>query len=418
MTTGTQENSIDNQPRRQLHVMRRIVIISLIILIGVLAARYLIKTKPKVSKRPPERTAALVSVVPLQPVSEVLRMKAMGTVVPSREIVLKTPVGGEIIALHENFTPGGLIAAGESILQIDPRDYELALKQKERALSDAEYAYKLEQGRQDVARREWDLLYGDNSPGETESALALRKPHLEKVRFDIKAARAELELARLNLARTRVKAPFNGMILNKYVDRGAFVAPQEKLADLVGTDVYWVQVSLPLSNLHWLEIPKNGEASGSPVRIFYRGENVRQGRVIRLLGDLTREGRMARLLVAVPDPFALETGNPERLPLIIGEYVRVEIEGETLHDVFRIPRTALHNDAEIWLATEDGKLAVRPVETVWREEDHVLVRDGVQAGDSLIVSNLAVPIDGMTIRIDRGSGLTGESDQDTSGLSE
>ena len=94
----------------------------------------------------------------------------------------------------------------------------------------------------------------------------------------------------------------------------------------------------------------------------------------------------------------------ELQPLILGEYVRVEIEGEELHEVFRIPRTALRNDREIWVAAGDGRLAIRPVEIIWRDEMQVLVRDGLQVGDLLIVSNLAVPVDGMAVRVDQGTG--------------
>lgn len=401
MTTGNQGNSGESQVKRPLYILRRIVIITVIIVIGIVVAWQLIKTKPRVSKRPAERTAPLVTVVPLHPQSQVVRITAMGTVIPSREIVLKTPVGGEIISLDENFSPGGFLDEGATILQIDPWDYELAVQQKQRALSDAVYSKKLEQGRQDVAQREWDLLYGANGTKETESDLALRRPHLEKVQADIKAARAEVELAQLNLSRTRVAAPFNGLVLNKYVDKGAFVAPQEKLADLVGTDEYWVQVSLLPDRLQWVKIPKADNETGSLARIFYRQNSEREGQVIRLLGDLTREGRMARLLISVPDPLGLFAKEGERQPLIIGEYVRVEIEGEELHDVFSIPRTALRNDREIWVATGEGKLAIHPVEIIWRDKTHVLVRDGLQDGDLLITSNLAVPVDGMAVRVDR-----------------
>jgi RND family efflux transporter MFP subunit len=401
MTIDNQGNSGETQVKRPLYILRRIIIIVVIIVIGCVVAWYLVETKPKISKRPAERIAPLVTVIPLHSQSQVVRIKAMGTVIPSREIVLKTPVGGEIILLDENFTAGGLLKEGASILQIDPRDYELALQQKQRVLSDTEYASKLEQGRQDVAQREWDLLYGENGIKETESDLALRKPHLAKVQADIKAAGADLELAKLNLSRTRVMAPFNGLVLNKYVDKGAFVSPQEKLADLVGTDEYWVQVSLLLDRLQWLKIPKSGNETGSLARIIYRQNSEREGHVIRLLGDLTKEGRMARLLVSVADPLGLSGKDGDLQPLIIGEYVRVEIEGKKLQDVFSIPRTALRNDRELWVVTGDGKLAIRPVEIIWRDETHVLVRDGLQDGDLLVVSNLAVPVDGMAVRIDQ-----------------
>jgi len=298
--------------------------------------------------------------------------------------------------MNPEFTAGGLLQKNELILRIDPEDYQLALQQKQRSLSDAEYAYKLELGRQDVARREWELLYGKNNG--VESDLALRKPHLEKAQVDVEAARAELEQARIDLARTRITAPFNGLVRNKYVDLGSQVSLQERLADLVGTDVYWVQVSVPVEHLKWIRIPTDYNDEGSPATIYYREDSQRPGRVIRLLADLSKEGRMARLLVEVEDPLDLQAGKDRRPPLLIDEYVRVQIEGGLLSDVYRIPRYALRNDNQVWLMDREEKLAVRPVETLWRDEEFVFVRDGLQPGDLLILSALATPVDGMQLR--------------------
>jgi len=253
-------------------------------------------------------------------------------------------------------------------------------------------------GRQDVARREWNLLYGDKNVDQVESELALRKPHLEKAQVDVEGARAELEQAEINLARTRITSPFNGLVLNKYVDQGSQVSLQEKLADLVETNAYWVQVSVPIEHLKWLKIPKDYSKEGAPASIYYREGSVRQGRVMRLLADLSQEGRMARLLVEVRDPLDLLTKDGKRAPLLIGEYVRVLIEGAPLSDVYRIPRFALRNDNQIWILDKEEKLAIRSVETLWRDEEFVFVRDGFHPDDLLIISALAAPVDGMQLR--------------------
>jgi RND family efflux transporter MFP subunit len=400
----TENNSTGKPPRP----MQRIIFCTLILLAGAALFWYLLHTRPTVIRQPPaKKKPSLVSVVPLHSRSEIITITAMGTVIPSREIVLKTPVAGEIIAVNEAFTTGGLLEEGATILRIDPTDYELAVEQKQRDLSEAEFAYRLEQGHQDVAMREWSLLYGEDGGDELESTLALRKPHLEKVEVDIRAARAELEQAKINLARTVVRAPFNALVLNKKVDRGSFVASQEELAHLIGTDEYWVQVSLPLDRLRWLQTPRGDGEPGSPAKVYYRQSNVRYGQVTRLMGDLSAEGRMARLLISVSDPLGLRENGEGKPRLILGEYVRVEIEGDEVQDVFRIPRTALRNDREIWLAGEDGRLAIRPVRTIWRDEENVLIRDGLRSGDLLIVSDLPAPVDGMRVRLDRDEGADG-----------
>jgi RND family efflux transporter MFP subunit len=379
----------------------RIVLSLVLIAAGIAGARYLIHTKPKANRRPPLKMAPLVKTIPLQLDTLKVKVPAMGSVIPAREMVLKVPVAGEIVDISPEFTVGGVLQENAMILQIDPKDYELALQQKQRSKSDAEYAYKLELGRQDVARREWNLLYGNKGNEQVESELALRRPHLEKAQVDVEAAKAELEQARINLARTRVTAPFNGQVLNKYVELGSQVSSQEKLADLVGTDAYWVQVSVPVEHLKWLKIPKDYDEKGAPATIYYREGSVRQGWVIRLLADLSQEGRMARLLVEVKDPLDLKAKDGRRPPLLIGEYVRVLIEGADLPDVFRIPRFALRNDSQVWILDQEGKLSIRPVETIWRDKEFVFVRDGLQSEDKLIISALAAPVDGMQLRTEQ-----------------
>jgi len=378
----------------------RLIISLVLIAAGIAGARFLIATKPTVNKRPPVKMEPLVRTVTLQPEDYALNIPAMGNVIPAREISLETQIAGEVIYLHPDFIEGGMLPGGTKIVQINPKDYELAIMQKQRALSEAEYSLKLEQGHQDVARQEWDLLYGDQKTTEVESDLALRKPHLEKVQAEIAAARAELEQAKINLERTALAAPFNVLVLNKYVDLGSQVTSQERLADLVGTDVFWIQVPLPIERLQRIQMPAGRNETGSRVKIIYREDNVREGRVIRLLPDLSKEGRMARLLIEVNDPLDLQAKGKKRPMLLIGEYVRVLIEGETLLDVYRIPRPALHNDSEVWIVDEESRLAIRPVKTIWRDEESVVVQDGFKPGERLIVSGLAAPVAGMPVRIE------------------
>mgnify|MGYP000293652305 CR=1 FL=1 len=118
------------------------------------------------------------------------------------------------------------------------------------------------------------------------------------------------------------------------------------------------------------------------------------------MGDLTTEGRMARVLVAVEDPLGLKAENRERTHLLIGEYVRVEIEGRNLADVILLPRSALHDGNTVWLVTSENTLSIREVTPVWRDEDSIVVKEGLAAGDRLITSALPAPIDGMPLRMD------------------
>ena len=86
-------------------------------------------------------------------------------------------------------------------------------------------------------------------------------------------------------------------------------------------------------------------------------------------------------------------------PLLIGEYVHIEIEGMELENVYIIPRNALRDDSSIWLASNEDKLEIRVVKTLWRDTENVILREGLKPGDRLIVSDLAAPVTGMALRV-------------------
>jgi RND family efflux transporter MFP subunit len=378
--------------------VRTLIVCAMIITIGIAGASYIKKTAPRAQKRPPERTIALVKTQPLFPDTHQVVVTGMGSVIPAREITLKTRVPGEIQAIHPEFVEGGFIRAGEKMLKIDAEDYELALARKESAVVNAEYALKVEMGYQDVARQEWSLLYPDRAANAQEEELALRQPHLAKARSDLAAARAELEQSRLNLSRTDILAPFNAIVRSTHVNVGSQVSTQDALAQLVGTDEYWIQVSLPVERLAWIQIPRTNTEKGAWVTVSYRG-NHRQGTVARLLSDLETDGRMARILVSVKDPLGLKSESQNNAPpLLIGEYVRVEIQGQRLTDVYRIPRSALRDSSTIWILADDDTLSILPVETIWRDAEYVLMKNGIVPGQSLIVSDLSAPVDGLPFR--------------------
>jgi len=315
----------------------KIVLPVIIIVIGIAAAFYLKNTGPKSKRQPPVKLAPLVHVEPLFSVNRTVMLNAMGTVVPAREVELKPQVTGEVIDINPEFIEGGMLKAGSLVLQIDPEDYKLALMQKEKVLADASYSLKLELGRQEVAKREWELLNGNKDAKDREVELALRKPHLEKAKAELNAAKAELEKAYLDLSRTQIKAPFNAMVRSRWVNLGSQVTPQERLAELVGTDSYWIQTSVPVDRLSWIQIPRSQGDPATRARIIYAQNQERTGNVIRLMGDLSPEGRMARVLIEVEDPLGLKNSKNIQLPLLIGEYVRVEIEGKKWKTFIKFP---------------------------------------------------------------------------------
>jgi len=304
---------------------------------------------------------------------------------------LRARVSGEVIAIDPGFIDGGLIAQDAGILKIDPIDYELALAQSQSALEKARFDYKIELGRQDVAKREWELLKPEGEVSELEMELALRTPHLKASKAALQAAEANLKKAELNLERTEVSSPFNAVVLSRGANLGSQASLQDVLAQLAGTDAYWITVSIPVDRLDWVTIP------GSKVKVVSTSGAVHDGRVIKLLGDLEERGRMARILVEVKDPLCILPENQGRKPLLLGEYVRAEVDGRQLNGVYSIPRNALRENNSIWIASAEATLDIREVDVLWRDARHVLIRDRIGDGELLIVSDMTTPIQGMDV---------------------
>jgi RND family efflux transporter MFP subunit len=372
-----------------------------VIAIGVFVAWVLFVTRPRPEKAEAPVVPTRVQIEPVVLEDRPIRVSAMGTVIAAQQVELRPQVSGRVVGYHPQLMPGGLVEAGETLVRIDARDYRLALEDAEAALEKARFDAELERGRQKVARREFELLRSDKERlGEEEYALALRKPHLRNVEAALEAAESRVQRARLEIARTTVEAPFNAIVQSESVDVGQLVNNQTTLASLVGTDAFWVQVSVPVSALEWI---RADPADGSSVEVRHaRGRAapiVKPGRAVRLLGDLDPRGRMARLLVRVDDPLDLDRPPDARQPLLLGAYVRATIEGRSADRVAVIPRVALREGDRVWLMNEDDVLEIRPVSTTFRGRDEVYVASGLEEGDRVVVSRIAAPVPGMTLKL-------------------
>ena len=89
---------------------------------------------------------------------------------------------------------------------------------------------------------------------------------------------------------------------------------------------------------------------------------------------------------------------PPPAPILLGEYVRLEIEGTRLENVIRLPRAALRENDTVW-TVRNATLAIRPATVAWRDTDTVLISGGLESGDTVVTSELASPIDGMPVSL-------------------
>ena len=376
----------------------------LIVVAGIALIWLIFKTEPTATRKDAAReTAMLVDVKTVQRGEYRPVIKAMGRVIPAREVNLSARVSGQVVAQAENFTPGRRVSEGAELLRLDPADYDIALAQSRSELQQALADLELEKGQQAVARQEFELL-GESIPVENQ-ALILREPQLQQARARVAAARAAVRKAELDLSRTRVRAPFPAQVLSRDVTEGSEVSAGTSLGRLVATDRYWLEATVPMASLQWIDFGPGPGTSGAAVTLHHDNvwpENqTRQGRLAQLVGELDDNARMARVLITVDDPLALAEAKGQP-PLILGSFLTVEIQARPLANVVRLDRDLVRRENTVWVM-EDRKLAIRQVELAFQDQHWAYVESGLEDGDQVITNNLSSVVKGARLRLEDDS---------------
>lgn len=404
MSHDANDNQVTSPPGDRPRVFRVLgTLLGVALLLGGAAAlSYWIQFSEPVAQRESatRRSAALVETMVVQRGTHRPRIRVLGAVRPAREIVLSPRVSGEILRVEKSFRPGRVVRAGAPLLGIDPADYEHALVMRESEMGQVKALLEIEQGQQRAAKLEFKLLGEDIDPANR--SLVLREPQVASLRAKLKAAQAEVAQAKLELGRTRIVAPFDAQILERFVELGSQVSSGDRLARLVGTDEYWVVATVPLSKVRWIRFPKPGESgkaaeAGAKARIHHRAvwpaDQHREGVVRRLIGEVDASTRLGRIIVSVPKPLGGE-GEP---PLILGTVVQVDIEAAPIEDVVKLESRYLRQNDTVWVM-DSGELRIRKVDVLFSDRAHAYLRSGVEAGERVVTTSLATVVDGLPIR--------------------
>jgi multidrug efflux pump subunit AcrA (membrane-fusion protein) len=418
------------------------------------------------SQPPPERKSAEPpAAVPVR-TAEVrretggLEIKADGVVVPLREVTLAAEVPGRVRRKTEACKAGQYVAKGDVLLEIDPRDYELDVARLERELTqsglaieelDAEVAQNAEstglaERQVALAHREVvriDGLKANKVVTESEHERALREELtaantlaslqgqrriLEKRRNRLVEGQAlaatMLERARLDLARTTIVAPADGVVVDDKVEQDSFVAKGTPLVTIEDTTAAEVKTSLEMNEVAriWGGKRAAGEAASQGAHdfpdtpatvVFTLGDRSYQweGLLSRQEGrGLDEKTRTLPCRVLVRDPSAVKAldryGAPlPQLPpeaprsLLRGMFVQVRMHVEPSGELVSIPEQAQRPSGDVWLV-RDGRLVIeRPHAVLVVDGRAIYDADtaGLLPDDRVVVSQIANPRDGMTV---------------------
>jgi RND family efflux transporter MFP subunit len=327
------------------------------------------------------------------------RVVTHGTVQPRTESELVPEVSGRIEWLAPSFASGGFFDKDEVLVRIEAGDYRIAARRAKANLARTES--ETDRAAKELARQEKLAEQNVASDSRLDDARNAQKVAAAA----LQEAQAALEQAQRDLARTEIRAPFEGRVRNEKVDVGQFVNRGAPIATIYAVDYAEVRLPIPDSELAYLDLPQlyrggQSETEGPEVRLhtdFAGGQHSWSGRIVRTEGEIDPRTRMVNVVARVPSPYApSEEGRP---PLAAGLFVEAEILGRRDAAVFVLPRAALREDGRILVVDEEDRLRWRDVELTRADREQIVVSGGIVVGDRVCISALESAAEGQRVRV-------------------
>lgn len=402
-----------------------------VLLVGVGGAVGFVLTQPTTPREDKPVLAPSVRVIRVGLENVRMTLTGYGEVRAQVRSAIVPQVSGRVVGMHPGLQAGGLVPAGEPLLEIDRTDYELSLRSAESGVATAHAEVKAAEARIAEARVNANDLQTD-----LEKTLELHKSQVasdrevDKARAAYEAAAAKqvsaeadkasaeaqhavalatLEQAGVHLSRTALTLPFDAVVVEKNVDLGQFVRDGQAVGEAYGVKAVEIAVPVADKELAWLEsLPLGPLASaGGPyaeaeVESNFAGKQCTwQGVVRRTEGMVDRRSRMIKLVVEVTDPFDVE--GTSRPPLMPGSFVKATIQGKELEAVCVLPRQALREGDVVW-CVRDGRLHVASVTVARLDRTHAYITEGLEEGERVVVTPLEPATQGMAVRVVEGVG--------------
>jgi RND family efflux transporter MFP subunit len=364
---------------------------------------YLSTMSPPAAQVPHRPTLIPVTASVLQPQEYTVVVPTQGEVRARTESSLIPEVSGMIQSISPAFREGGFFEAGDELVKLDDRDHQAAVVIAQSAVAQAETTVSEETARATQALEDWKALGRSGEP----DPLVLRKPQLAEAKARQMSAQAQLERAQRDLDRTSIKAPYAGRVVEKLADVGQYVGTGRELAKIYAVDAAEIDLPLKSGDLAFLDIPEHYRGEKMPVMdngpevVFtapYAGRTGSwTGKLVRAAGGIDSRSRQLYVTAQVQDPYGRRGGdNP---PLKVGMFVSAYITGRVLKDVFVVPRVALREGDQVLLIDAEERLRSRTVKIIWGGPDHVVVSEGLKAGEVICTVPLHYAVEGAKVKV-------------------
>lgn len=375
-------------------------LIKSVLTLAVLAAAFaaaagILMTRPSPEKMIPSESISAIRAVIVNQEPLTLWVKSQGTIAPQQTTELIPEVSGRVQWMSPNLVAGGYFKAGEVMLEIDPVDYEsragLAEAKLIRAEADLEHSlFELERMQALVKN---NLISQASLQTATRTHKIATAAHIE--------AGINQEQALRDLSRTKILAPFDGLIAMERVDLGQFLQQGAVIATLYGSDQLEVRLPIVNEQLAYLDLPEQNGNQPSEDRsptilltaLFAGKQHTWRGTFSRTEAEINAQSRMITAVARI-DQNQQPIGTP---PLQIGLFVSASIEGRTVKNVMRLPRAALRSNDQVLVIDEDDRIRFRTVNILRVDSEEVIIDGGLVPGERVNVSPIQTVVDGMRV---------------------
>ena len=441
----------------------RVITPLLILAIGAAAFVELKKrAEVPVQDRPP-KGAPVVDTAAVVPHAGVLTIESDGQVVPYREITLSAEVAGRVVQKADVCQEGRFVRKGEVLLKIDPRDYDLEKQRLEEELVQAgvqlrELAVEVENTRAlldlatedvqiqesewkrqkelldrhatspaDVDRAKRSLLQARNAELTLRNQMNLLNTRRDRLASVTKLTQVRLNKAELDLTRTEVTSPVDGVVVVESVEVDSFVQRGASLVTIEDTSAVEVRCSLRMDELYWVwNQERDGDfASGTPERdyqlpetpvtVVYKlhdREYEWEGVLCRYDGiglDERTRTVPCRVLVESPQDVRVHVGTETEHPrtgppaLVRGMFVALRLHATPTARLLQVPEIAVQPGNRV-LRVRNNRLNAVDVEVVAMTDGVATVQTEsgqLDVGDEVVVSPMAEAVDDMVVQSHR-----------------
>ncbi len=292
------------------------------------------------------------------------KITANGTVLANESVELRSEIAGKVIAI--SFEEGGRVQEGDVLLTTNDSELQAQLRQT---------LYRIDLAKTRVDRQRQLLDQGSTAQDAFDSAAN-----------EARVLEAEADLIRAQLEKTRILAPFSGMIGLRMVSEGSYITPSTAIATL--QDIDSLKIDFSVSERHMERLHP-----GTPITFTAGGGNERYTGKIYAIEPAVDLNTRTILLRA-------RTANTSGR-LLPGAYANVEVTLDEIKDAILVPTNAIIpglNQRSLFVV-KDGKAVLRAVETGIRLDREIQIVSGLEPDAMVITSGLLMLRDGAPVEL-------------------